>query len=139
MKKISIIYWSGTGNTEAMANLIADGAREAGNEVTLLNVSEATDAVVEECDVLALGSPAMGCENIDEYEMEPFIDSIGSIVAGKDVFLFGSYDWGNGEFIDNWTETMNDFDANVVGSVMVHMTPDDDEKKKKCIEAGKNL
>lgn len=139
MKKISIIYWSGTGNTEAMANLISQGATSAGNEVTLLNVSDATDAHVKECDVLVLGSPAMGCENIDEYEMEPFMDSVIELVANKKVFLFGSYDWGNGEFIDNWTETLSEASANVIGSVIVNMSPDDDEKINKCIEAGKNL
>lgn len=138
MKKISIIYWSCTGNTEAMANLIAQGAKENGNDVKLLNVSEASESDATEADILVLGSPAMGCENIDEYEMEPFVESISSMLAGKPVLLFGSYDWGDGEFIENWANTMREYDANVIGTLIVNMTPEDEDITK-CIEAGKSL
>ncbi|NLM04791.1 MAG: flavodoxin, partial [Clostridiales bacterium] len=98
MAKVSIIYWSGTGNTEIMAENIAEGAKSAGVEVELLNVSEASIDNVINADVVALGCSAAGAEELDYDEMEPFVESLEEKgLSGKKMVLFGSYDWGDGE------------------------------------------
>ena len=119
MSKVNVIYWSGTGNTEAMAKLIAEGAKEKGAEVKLLNVSDAKEEDVREADVVAFGSPAMGAEVVEESEMEPFIESVSSIVSGKKVALFGSYGWGDGEWMRNWADQMDDFGADLVNEGLI--------------------
>jgi flavodoxin short chain len=78
--KLTVIYWSGTGNTEEMASLIADGAREAGTEVDLKSVDQADPQDVSNCDILALGCPSMGSEILEEDEFEPFVASIENLV-----------------------------------------------------------
>lgn len=102
MSKMSIIYWSQTGNTEAMAKAIAQGAEAAGAEVKLMTVSEASEADVTGCDLLALGCPAMGAEVLEEDEFEPFFTSIEGKLSGKKVALFGSYGWGDGQWMRDW-------------------------------------
>ncbi|WP_300258345.1 flavodoxin [Clostridium sp.] len=138
MKKLSIIYWSGSGNTETMANLIAEGAKENGLEVKLLNVSDASTNDVEECDVLALGSPAMGCEAIEEGEMDPFVEEISGLVSSKPTLLFGSYDWGTGEWMDTWKDRMEDYGAHVVNTLIVNNAPEGEDIEN-CKAAGKAL
>ena len=86
--KVSIVYWSGTGNTETMANAVAEGAKEAGAEVELYNVSQAGD--VSDCDVLLLGCPAMGNEELEPEEFEPFFAAIESSLSGRKIGLFKS-------------------------------------------------
>lgn len=122
MKKISIIYWSGTGNTEAIAGFIKDSLA-AENEVKLLNVSEASKDNVAEADVVILGSPSMGSEVIEESEMEPFVDSISTVVSGKNVALFGSYGWGDGEWMRNWKDRMEGYGANVLTEIICQDAP----------------
>jgi len=138
MAKVNIIYWSGSGNTEQMANLIAKGALGRGHSVNVLNVSNATVVNAQEADVLVLGSPAMGAEVIEEYEMEPYINEIESIVKGKKVALFGSYGWGGGEFMAEWTNRMKGYGANVLGSITVQYAPEGDDAMR-CIEFGAKL
>ncbi|KNF07065.1 flavodoxin [Gottschalkia purinilytica] len=139
MKKLTIIYWSGTGNTEEMAKLIEQGAKEGGAETRLVNVSEATIEDVEQADIVALGSPSMGAEVIEEQEMEPFVESIEGIVNDKIVGLFGSYDWGTGEWMENWVERMNGCGAKVVGDgCIVNLSPEGEEAEK-CKAYGKSL
>lgn len=116
MKKILVVYWSGTGNTEAMAKAIAKGSKE---EVTLKRVEDATLADVKACDVLALGCPSMGAEVLEEEVMEPFVESIKEAVNKKEVALFGSYGWGDGEWMRNWEERMNGYGANIVADPII--------------------
>ena len=132
--KVSIVYWSGTGNTEAMANAVAEGAKEAGAEVELLPVSAASADVVGS-DALLFGCPAMGSEELEESEFEPFFSSVeGSLSAsvegslsGKKMGLFGSYDWGDGEWMRTWQQRVE-----AAGGVMIedglicNNAPDDD-------------
>ena len=99
--KVTIVYWSGTGNTEMMANAVAEGAKNAGAEVQLLPVATA-DADVLESDVILFGCPAMGSEELEDGEFEPFFSSVESGLSGKRVGLFGSYDWGDGEWMRSW-------------------------------------
>ena len=99
--KISVVYWSGTGNTEAMANAVLEGAKGAGADAELLPVS-AAGADVLESDVLLLGCPAMGAEELEESEFEPFFSSLEGAPSGKKIGLFGSYDWRDGEWKRTW-------------------------------------
>lgn len=101
--KVNIVYWSSTGNTRAMAEAVAEGAKGAGAEVELLEVSAATDAVLTG-DALLMGCPAMGSEQLEDSEFEPFFQSIEGSLSGKKVGLFGSYDWGDGEWMRTWQE-----------------------------------
>ena len=99
--KINIIFWSGTGNTEAMAEAIYNGSEKSKNS-KLLTVDKATIDDVKEADVLFLGCPSMGVEELEESEMEPFMESISKDILGKKIVLFGSYGWGDGEWMQNW-------------------------------------
>ena len=101
MSKIAVVYWSGTGNTEAMANAVAEAAREAGAEVDLLTVSEFTG--VDGYDAFAFGCPAMGAEELEDTEFLPMWEDVKASLAGKKVVLFGSYGWGDGEWMRAWT------------------------------------
>ena len=94
MSKVAVVYWSGTGNTEAMANAVAEGAKEKGAEVTLFTASEFSSAKVAEFDGIAFGCPAMGAENLEESEFEPMFTDCEAALSGKKIALFGSYGWG---------------------------------------------
>ena len=140
MGKVSIVYWSGTGNTEAMAAAMAEGAKDAGAEVELLTVDKADAAALSEAKAFALGCPAMGAEVLEEGEMEPFMAELDSQIAGKTIALFGSYGWGGGEWMRDWVERMTAAGATVVGGegVICQDAPDDDAKTA-CEELGKKL
>ena len=100
----AIIYWSGTGNTEAMAQAIEAGMKEAGAEVALFEVDKFDAATIDSYDKLALGCPSMGAEVLEETIFEPFFVSVEPKLAGKKVALFGSYGWGDGEWMRDWCE-----------------------------------
>ena len=104
MKKTAVIYWSGTGNTEAMANAVAEGMRQAGAECNVLTSADVTADTVAALEAVALGCPAMGAEELEETEFAPMFDGIKSALAGKAVALFGSYGWGDGEWMRTWEE-----------------------------------
>ena len=99
MKKTAVIYWSGTGNTEAMANAVAEGMREAGAECAVWTPADVGADAVKELDAAALGCPAMGAEELEETEFAPMFDAVKSALAGKSVGLFGSYGCGDGEWM----------------------------------------
>ena len=138
MSKIIIVYWTGGGNTEKMAGAIADGAKAKGADVTCKNVSEASVDELAGYDVVVFGSPAMGAEVIEESEMEPFFESALPTLSGKKVALFGSYDWGDGEWLRTWEERVKDGGANFTASVKAHLEPDDDALAE-CKTFGENL
>ena len=104
MTKVAVVYWSGSGNTEAMAKAIAEGVTNAGAQAELLNVSDTTVADLTDFDRYAFGCPAMGVEELEESEFEPFFAEMEGILSGKAVALFGSYGWGGGEWMRNWEE-----------------------------------
>lgn len=136
MGKVSIIYWTGSGNTEQMANFIAEGAKEAGADVDVAHVSSVKAEDVQDADILVLGSPSMGVEVIEESEMEPFVASLEGKVNGKKIALFGSYGWGDGQWLRDWVERMNGYGASVIGEgLAVQGTPEGGE----CREFGKGL
>lgn len=132
--KTAVIYWSGTGNTEAMAKAVAEGA---GAE--LFSVSDFSGSV-EEYDAIAFGCPAMGAEVLEEDEFEPFFTAIESKLSGKKVALFGSYGWGDGEWMRNWEERVQGDGAVLIGGegLMANEAPSDDDLEK-CKTLGKSL
>ena len=127
--QINVIYWSGTGNTEAMANLIKEGAESAGATVNLKNVSDSSANDVN-CDVLVLGCPSMGDEVLEESEFEPFMISIEKSISGKKLALFGSYGWGDGQWMREWDERVKAAGATLVTeSLIVNEAPEGQECK----------
>lgn len=126
-KNIAVIYWTGSGNTEVMANAVADGAREAGAAVTVLNVCETTADDAAGYDALALGCPAMGSEVLEEYDFEPFFAELEGKLSGKTVGLFGSYGWGDGQWMRDWVERTEAAGADIATGegVMANNEPDD--------------
>jgi flavodoxin short chain len=137
--KVSIVYWSGTGNTEAMAKLIQEGAASTGAEVVLKEVAKANADDVTGVDVAFLGCPSMGDESLEEGEFEPFISSIEGKVNGKKLALFGSYGWGDGQWMRDWTDRMTKAGAVlVVESLIVNETPSGDDEEK-CKSFGKSI
>ena len=127
MKRIAVIYWSGTGNTEMMAEAVAEGANINGNMVKLLKVEDATKEDVLNSDAVALGCPSMGAEELEEEYMEPFIESLEDVdFTDKPVALFCSYDWGAGEWIREWEERMKKYGAKLVDEgLIIQLTPDE--------------
>lgn len=126
--KMNVVYWSASGNTQKMAEALASTARESGVDVTIKEVSSANAEEALQADILALGSPAMGAEVIEEEEMEPFVNSLESLgLSGKKLLLFGSYDWGDGDWMRDWQDRMKAAGAILVGEDLIaHNEPDDD-------------
>ena len=135
MSKAAVIYWSQTGNTEQMANAIADGIREGGVECDLMNVADVSAADAAKYDKLALGA-----EVLEESEFDPFFTELESKISGRKVALFGSYGWGDGQWMRDWVQRTNDANANIYTDegLMVNETPDADALEK-CKEFGKGF
>lgn len=113
MSKLAVIYWSMTGHTQAMAEAIAQGAREAGAEVDLMRLSQTDVDAALGYEKLALGCPAMGAEVLEEFEFEPFFTDLEKQLGGKEVALFGSYGWGDGQWMRDWVQRAGDAGAHV--------------------------
>ncbi len=127
MSKIAVIYWSGTGNTEAMADLVANAAAGAGASVDKFTASEFNISSAGDYTGFALGCPAMGAEQLEESEFEPMYQNLRGSLSGKPVGLFGSYGWGDGEWIRTWSEDAEAAGARlVVEPVMANGSPDGD-------------
>ena len=123
--KTAVVFWSGTGNTEAMANAVADGMKEKGAEVSVLGPSDFTADKLAEFDGIAFGCPAMGNEVLEEGEFDPMFTSIEGSLSGKKIALFGSFGWGDGEWMRNWEDRCKAAGANLVSdSVTVNESPD---------------
>ena len=136
MSKIAVIYWSGTGNTAAMASAIAAGMGE-GTE--LYSVDQFTGDIAD-YDKIAFGCSAMGDEVLEEAEFDPFFTSIEGKLGGKKVALFGSYGWGDGEWMRNWVDQMKNAGADVIGGEdAICADAPDDETEAKLVELGKQL
>ena len=140
MSKIRIVFWTQGGNTQAMAEAIGEGVREAGKEAEVVFVSSITADELKEDSVFALGCPAMGAEVLEEGEMEPFVMEVETFAAGKKIALFGSYGWGDGQWMRDWEERMTAAGATLVGGegLMCHETPDE-EGLEACKELGRQL
>jgi len=127
MSKVAVVYWSGTGNTEAMANAVLDGIKEAGAEGALFTPGEFDSSKVGEFDAIAFGCPSMGAEQLEEAEFEPMFNELESSLSGKKVALFGSYGWGDGEWMRNWDEQIR-ADGAIIATdfVICNDAPDED-------------
>lgn len=139
MKEIYVVYWSTTGNTQAMAEAVGEGIEQAGAKAKVVEVSSIDASVLKDQSCFALGAPASGSEELDE-EMESFVEQVETFAGGKRVALFGSHDWGDGEWMRTWTERMVNAGATVVNGegLVVELTPDDDALAA-CKELGKKL
>ncbi len=115
MSKVNVVFWSQSGNTESMANAVGAGITEAGAEANVVYVSEASMDELKSAKAFALGCPAMGAEVLEEGEMEPFVTELEGFVSGKTIGLFGSYGWGDGQWMRDWVDRMTAAGARVVG------------------------
>ena len=140
MSKIAIVFWSGTGNTETMANYIAEGVRAAGGEVEMFGPSDFTAGQLDAFSAVAFGCPAMGSEVLEEDEFEPMFTDVESSLRGKNIAQFGSYGWGDGEWMRDWRDRCNNAGANLLdeNGLIVNEAPDA-EGEEACREVGRRL
>ena len=137
MSKVAVIYWSQTGNTQAMAEAVASGAQAKGAEVDVLTPADVTS--VAAYDAVALGCPAMGADELEDGEFLPMLDAIEPELAGKKVALFGSYGWGDGEWMRSWeARCAGKGIALAAASVIANEAPDD-EAAASCAALGEAL
>ena len=139
MAKTAVVYWSGTGKTEAMAQAVAEGAKGKGAEVDVLTPDAFGLDAMDAYDAVVFGCPAMGAEELEDSEFLPMFESIRSKLSGKKVALFGSYGWGDGEWMRTWEEqTAGDGAVLACESLIVNEMPDDDGLAK-CRALGEAL
>ena len=140
MDKVIVAYWSQTGNTAAMAAAIGEGITEAGKEAVVTDISSVSMDDLQAASAFALGCPAMGAEVLEEGEMEPFVTEVEAFASGKKIGLFGSYGWGDGEWMRNWVDQMKNAGADVIGGEdAICADAPDDETEAKLMELGKQL
>ena len=136
MKKAAVIYWSGTGNTEAMANFVAEGA---GGQADLFTPGEFSADLISSYSALAFGCPSMGAEQLEEAEFEPMFEAVKPRLSGKTIGLFGSYGWGDGEWMRNWEEQCIADGAVMAGEGVICNEAPDDTATEQCVALGKAL
>lgn len=140
MNEIVVAYWSQTGNTEAMAQAVAQGIEEAGKKAKVTEISGISPQDLKDAAAFALGCPAMGAEVLEESEMEPFVMEVEGFASGKKIGLFGSYGWGVGQWMRDWEERMSNAGAEIVsGEGVITQEAPDDESLEKCRALGKAL
>ncbi len=137
--KTAVVYWSSTGNTEEMANLIADAVRAAGAQAELFTASDFNAELIKDFDSFAFGCPSMGVEELEESEFRPMFDEVKGSLAGKKVALFGSYGWGDGEWMRNWQEECEGLGITLVADGVIANEAPDSEAAQKCAELGNLL
>ena len=139
MSKIAVVFWSGTGNTEAMAQAVAEGAGAIGAEVECIGASDFSADKVAEYDAIAFGCPAMGDEVLEESEFDPMFEDVEGSLSGKKIALFGSYGWGDGQWMRDWEERCKQAGAVLaIESVIANDAPDDDAVQQ-CKDLGAAL
>ena len=139
MKKTAVIYWSGTGNTEAMANAVLEGMKAAGADAALLTVDQVNTADLGNYAAIAFGCPAMGSEVLEETEFQPMFDSCKALLAGKPTALFGSYGWGDGEWMREWENDCRAAGIPLACESVICCEAPDDEALDKCRALGRAL
>ena len=139
MSKVAVVYWSGTGNTEMMAAQVKKGAEEAGAEVTMFTAAEFGPEKIDDFDAIAFGCPSMGAEVLEESEFDPMFTACEGKLGGKKIALFGSYGWGDGQWMRDWEERCNGAGVTFATDyVIVNETPDADGDAA-CQALGKAL
>ena len=139
MSKIAVVYWSGTGNTETMANAVVKGAKDKGAETELFTASNFSADMADNFDGIAFGCPSMGTEELEESEFEPMFSAVKGKLNGKKIVLFGSYGWGDGEWMRNWDEEVKALGANVAADFVIANEAPDDEATAACEKLGAAL
>ena len=139
MSKIAVVYWSGTGNTEQMANAVAEGVAAAGGEAELFTASEFSADKVLSYDGLAFGCPSMGAEELESEEFEPMFRAAEPELAGKKVALFGSYGWGDGEWMRTWQAGVEGDGCTLVADGLICNEAPDEEALEACRALGAKL
>ena len=139
MSKVAVVFWRGTGNTEAMAEKVAEGAKTAGAEVSVFTASEFEAAKLDEFDAVAFGCPSMGAEQLEEDEFEPMFAECEGKLNGKKIALFGSYGWGDGEWMRSWEETCQGGGAVLACDSVICNGAPDAEAQEQCVALGKAL
>ncbi len=135
MAKVAVVYWSGTGNTAKMTELVAEGATQKGADVTIFTSADFTKDMVADYDGIAFGCPSMGAEVLEESEFQPMWDDVKDSLSGKKVVLYGSYGWGDGEWMRNWEEEAGSV---VVETYICNGEPSGDGEDA-CKDLGANL
>ena len=138
MSNVAIVYWSGTGNTEAMADFVAEGVEAKGGTATIIQAADFGAERVPEFDTFAFGCPAMGDEELEDTEFLPMYDEVEPLMAGEKVGFFGSYDWNNGEWMDYWMQRAEEAGVQPVETVIAKDYPDD-EAAEACRHLGELL
>ena len=140
MSKFAVVYWSGTGNTEQMANAVAEGIAAAGGQAEVFTAADFGPDKVPEYEGLAFGCPSMGSEELESDEFEPMFRAVEPSLAGKKVGLFGSYGWGDGQWMRDWCARCEEANANLYNEngLMVNETPGE-AARAQCRELGKSL
>ena len=139
MSKIAVVYWSGTGNTEEMANAVAQGAREAGVEADVIFAANFKPEDMGQYAAIAFGCPSMGTEQLEDTEFEPVFNACKGKLSGKKIALFGSYGWGDGEWMRTWEADCKDAGAYLACESVICCEAPDDEAKSNCVALGKAL
>ena len=139
MSKIAVVYWSGTGNTEAMANAVSEGINENGGEAVLMTSADFSADKMDEYSAIAFGCPSMGAEELEDSEFAPMFDDCESKLSGKKIALFGSYGWGDGEWMRNWEERCKGAGAVMACDFVICNEAPDDDGVSACKELGKAL
>lgn len=135
---MKIVYYSASGNTEKMANLIAEGIANGGKTAEVINVSNANADIFDNEEIVILGCPAMGDEVLEENEFEPFVEEISSKISGKKVALFGSYGWGDGQWMRDWQERMESLGCTLIADGLIIQNEPEDNSPE-CIELGMTI
>ena len=138
-KNVAVVYWTGTGNTEAMANAVAEGAAAAGAEARTVSVSDFSADDVAGFDALAVGCPAMGAEELESDEFEPVWEACKPVLAGRPVALFGSYGWGGGEWMRTWEATCRSDGAVLACESVICCEAPEDDALAQCKKLGATL
>lgn len=141
--KIAVVYWSGTGNTQSMAESIMEGLTSAGAEASLFTVSEFDKSSLNSYDRIAFGCPAMGAEELEPDEFEPFFASIENQLNGKKIALFGSYEWAGdgsgGEWMQTWQSRVKDDGADLFEEGLIIYDAPNADGKAKCKDFGERF
>lgn len=138
MKKIAVVYFSMTGNTEAMAGEVVTGAKEAGADVSLYSSADFKADMLDQYDGIAFGCPAMGNEELEEGEFEPLFADCERALGQKPIVLFGSYSWADGQWMLNWKDRCDERNLNVLDTVIAYAAPDA-AAIEACRKLGKTL
>lgn len=139
MSKIAVVYWSGTGNTEKMAELVAAGIKDGGGDVTSFQAAEFSSELMDHYDAVAFGCPSMGAEELEEAEFAPLFEQCEKKLKGKKIALFGSYGWGDGEWMRCWEDRCIEDEAVIACPCVICNEAPDETAQQECKALGKSL